>query len=302
MIGKTTGYNQIPLGVPEFGNVPEDKMAQIAKLATNRTVPANTVLVRQNEPGDSFYIIISGQVRVYRKSKATGEIELSILGPGESFGEMALLTDQPRSAYVETIEETNLTVLTKDQFNKVLHDYPDISIQFVKQLSTWLQKDELRLEEETKRRAPSLSLTDFAIIFIISLFCGIIFNQVNPNGIKLFPKSLPDRESYMIDAESIKNDYDTGSVLFIDARPTNFYDENHVKGAVNLPDALFDIMYVMLMQQIDDAEKVIVYGRTISSRYDEKVVEKLSLYGYKNIKILKNGLSAWQKKGYPTEP
>ena len=58
----------------------------------------------------------------------------------------------------------------------------------------------------------------------------------------------------------------------------------------------------MELAQLDKEKQIIVYGRTISSRYNEQVAGKLRLRGHKNVSILAGSLSAWKKKGYPVEP
>jgi rhodanese-related sulfurtransferase len=92
-----------------------------------------------------------------------------------------------------------------------------------------------------------------------------------------------------------------GETLFVDAMPSNFYDKEHIPEAVNLPLAIFDIMYMMALSQEDKEKEIIVYGRTISKRYDEQLAAKLALRGHKNVRVLEGGLSAWKKKGYPVE-
>jgi len=69
-----------------------------------------------------------------------------------------------------------------------------------------------------------------------------------------------------------------------------------------MPYALFDIMYLMFTPRINNAKQVIVYGRTISRRYDELVFRKLMLNGHQNIKIMKGGMRAWDKARLPLEP
>ena len=73
-------------------------------------------------------------------------MDLSIKGPGETFGEMALLTGESRTADVEALQETHLMVLTKDHFDRLMRDFPDIHRAFVKEMRRWLLKDEKRLE------------------------------------------------------------------------------------------------------------------------------------------------------------
>ena len=285
-----------------FGDISEEKMQEIVRIAEKRIVPAGTLLFKQDEAGDRFYLIRRGRVRVYKTLEDGSQMELSVMTSGESFGEMALLTGEPRSANVETVEETHLTVLTKEQFDRVVHDYPGISLRFVRQISSWLKKDEMRLEEEAKQRGPSLSWVDFLVIAIISLFCGIVFNQVNPNGLKLFPKRLSDRASFMIDPGAVQTKFKDETLLFLDARPDAFFKEEHIEDAVNLPYSTFEVMYLVHKDKIDAADRIVVYGRTISSLYDEKVAERLDSYWYKNVSILSGGLNAWKEKGYPTAP
>ena len=93
-----------------------------------------------------------------------------------------------------------------------------------------------------------------------------------------------------------------GAARFVDAMPSNFYEEQHIPDAVNIPFSLFDIMYLMGLSDADRHEKIIVYGRTISKTYDIQLANKLYLRGHKNIQILKGGLSAWKKQGYAVVP
>jgi len=287
-----------------FANMPEEMLLELAKIAQEKVVPARTIIFRQGDPGDSFYIINSGEVTVFRKGKEGVETELARLGTGESFGEMALLTGEPRSGYVEAIEETRLTVISKDQFDRILKDYPLVSRNLVKQLSGRLLKDDLRLEKETERRlrVPALSWFDLLAILSLSLLFGIIFNLSNPNGIKLVPKSWSGEAVSTVSLSEAMRKYTEGNTLFVDARPSNFFEQRHIKGAINFPLALFDIIYMMELSEADREKEIILYGKTISRLYDEQVARKLILRGHKNTRVLSDGLSSWVKSGYPVEP
>lgn len=70
-------------------------------------------------------------------------------------------------------------------------------------------------------------------------------------------------------------------------------------GALNLPLAIFDFMYDMKLGKTDKTKEIVVYGRTISKQYDEEVAFKLVTRGFKNVRILKDGLSDWKKNHYP---
>ena len=287
-----------------FRDMPVEMLDEISRVVEDRVVPAHSLVFKRGDPGDSFWVILSGKVRVFRSDDQGVEITLSELGPGQSFGEVALLTGEARSASVEALEETQALVLTKAQFEQVLKSHPEVSLTFIKQLSGWLKRDEQALETEARRMAtpPQMSWFDFVLLIGVSILFALVFNQSNPNGIPLFQK-LPSKEAIpSITLPAAVEEYKQGEAVFVDAMPANFYDKRHIKGAVNMPLALFDIVYLMTFDEEDKTKKIIVYGRTISKLYDLEVANKLALRGYKNTRVLEGRLSDWEKKGYPVEP
>jgi CRP-like cAMP-binding protein len=287
-----------------FADIPEETLRELSEIAQDRVVPAHTIIFRQGDPGDSFYIINAGRVRVFRKGKKDLKTELIQLGPGEFFGEMALLGGRPRSAYVEAMEETHLIVINKDQFDRILNDYPSVSIGLVKEMSSWLLRDDLKLESETERRfrVPRLSCFDLFIILSLSLLFGMVFNLSNPNGVRVIPQFLTTEVISTVSAAEAISKYVDGKALFVDARPSSVFEQQRIKDAINLPLALFDVIYMMELSEVDGEKEIILYGRTISRLYDEQVARKLILRGHKNTKVLEGGLSEWKKSGYPVEP
>jgi rhodanese-related sulfurtransferase len=287
-----------------FGELPKEKWEELTHAVEKLTVAPRRMIFRQGDPGDCFYIITSGKVRVFRKDKDGLETQLSVLGAGESFGEMALLTGEARSANVETLEETGFMVLSKEQFERILKDYPNLSLAFVKQMSGWLLRDERVIEKEAQQqyRAPRMSWFDFVLIIGVSLILMYVFNQSNPNGIPLFPK-LPDKSAFtLIAPAAAMEEMKKGQTIVIDAGPANFYDQKHIKGAINMPLALFDIVYMMTFSGEEEKEKkIIVYGGTISKHYDYELASILVNRGHKDVRILEGGLTAWEKKGLPLE-
>ena len=286
-----------------FAQISQDKLLEIAGTAEEKIAPANTIIFRQGDLGDSLYIINTGRVRVYRKSDEGVEVELAQLGPKQSFGEMALLTGQPRSAYVEALEETHLTVLRKDQFDRILGEHPHISSNFIKLLSSWLVRDELRLQQEAERRAqvPNLRLLDLVVILGLSLLFGLVFNLSNPNGIKLIPQFWADETVPQITLQVARSKHAEGNTLFIDARPPNFFQQERIKGSINIPPSFFDFLYTLELGEVDKEKEIVLYGRTISRLYDEQVARKLILLEHNNTKILQGGLDTWKRQAYPVE-
>jgi len=176
---------------PVLKNLPQEIKDEIAKIAEEISFSAGESVFSQGDPGDRFFMIKTGSLRVFRKTKEKIETELAVLGPGDSFGEMALLTGAPRSANVAAISDACLITLSKEQFDTILKNYPEVSLTLIKQMSSWLVENDMMLEQELsiQYRQPKLSIVDFIFITVLSFFCAIVFNQSNPNGIKLFPKT-----------------------------------------------------------------------------------------------------------------
>ncbi|MFN3190328.1 MAG: ATP-binding cassette domain-containing protein [Aureliella sp.] len=91
-------------------------LAQMADNLESETFEADQRIIRQGDPGDKFYLIRKGSVAVSR-----GQDErLATLKEGDFFGEMALLTGEPRNAHVDTLEETTLYSMSQEQFQKAI--------------------------------------------------------------------------------------------------------------------------------------------------------------------------------------
>jgi rhodanese-related sulfurtransferase len=136
----------------------------------------------------------------------------------------------------------------------------------------------------------------------VSVLFALVFNQTNPNGIPLFQK-VPSKEAVSaVSLSEAAEEHKKGETVFVDAMPANFYEKEHIRGAVNIPLPLFDIMYMMTFGDEEKNKKIIVYGRTISKLYDVEVANKLVLRGYKSARVLDGGLGDWKKKGHPVEP
>jgi rhodanese-related sulfurtransferase len=312
-----------------FKILPEEQLAEIAKVVQDKVVPANTIIYRQGDPGDSFYIIHSGRIRVFLSGEGGVETELNRMGPGDCFGEIALLRDQPRTADVETLEETRLYFLTREEFERVLKEHPDVFRSFFRHISELLMREDRRIQEETEHeyRATRLSLFDFVFIGVVILLFALIYNLSNPRKISVWPKFYDAEEIAKVNISEAKKKFDEGMTLFVDARPSSFYDQRHIKGALSLPLPDFDFIYMYMSDEDvtkeyieDKTREIIVYGRSVSALYDEAVARKLMNNGHENVKILEgyrgirisntefqlrpltwSAFSKWERDGYPVE-
>ncbi len=284
-----------------FRDLPPEELDELARTVQSRVARPNEIIFKEGDPPDAFYIIGSGRVRIFVSHKDRIEREFSVRGPGEHFGEVALLTGDTRTANAESLVETQLVVFSKEQFDSLLRDYPDLSRNFVREMRGWLLKDQEIIEEEADAviRASRVFWFDFVLVIGVSVLLAITFNFSNPYGIPLVPERPEAVAS--ISASAAMEDYRQGQTLIVDAMPNNFYRERHIKGAVNMPMALFDIVYLMSFSEEEKDKKIVVYGNTISRPYDLEIADKLLLRGYTDVKVLDGGLQAWEANGYPVE-
>ena len=283
-------------------DLPPTELEELSRTLGSRVVMPKELVFREGDPADAFYIIGSGQVRVFVRHESKTERELSVCGPGEHFGEAALLAGAARTANVESIGETRLVVVPRERFDRLLLDYPELSRKFVREMRGWHLKDREIIEKAGLALSASrVSMLDFLIVVGVSILLAITFNISNPYGLPLIPER-PEVESIpSISAASAMQDYRAGKTIIVDAMPNNFYRKRHVKGAVNMPMSLFDIVYLMKFSEEDKARKIVVYGKTISRPYDLEIAGKLLLRGYSDVRVMDGGLKAWEADGYPVE-
>ena len=161
-----------------FRDLPKDTLDAATSVVRTLVVPPHTIIFREGDPGDSLYIISKGKVRIFRKDSSGMEIDLATLGPGNTFGEMALLSGETRSAGVEVLEEAHLVALAKDDFDRILRDFPGTAKIFFREMRRRLLTDEKRLEVEAVEayKASRVSWFDFVVVVGVSILLAMIFN------------------------------------------------------------------------------------------------------------------------------
>ena len=207
-------------------------------------------------------------------------------------------------ASAKTLEETRLIVIPSDWFKPIMRKNSAVMASVCKGVSLCLHQAGSTLECDADRqfRAPRLKWVDYLLIVGLSVVCALVFNRSNFKGIPIVPESSLDEAVSFENPSTAFDKLKKHETLFVDARPYSFYEQEHIAGAVSLPVAIFGFMYDMSIGQTDKSKEIIVYGRTISRRHDEEVASNLVARGHKNVKILKGGLDAWEKKHYPVEP
>lgn len=135
-----------------FQDMPAAAMEAIARVAVMRRVARNAVVVHAGDRTDSVYLIASGQLRVLVSNAEGREMILSTLGPGELFGEMGMLDENPRSATVIALTPCHLVVITKADFRRCLQDNAEVT--------RYLMRNLVQRLREADRKIESLALMD----------------------------------------------------------------------------------------------------------------------------------------------
>lgn len=104
-----------------------------------KVVPKGSILFNDGDSGTQMYVIHSGRVKISKKIGDT-EKTLAILPPGEFFGEMAILNNEPRTATAEVVEDSELLIIDTDTFESMIKGNAEIAVRMIKKLSDRLRE------------------------------------------------------------------------------------------------------------------------------------------------------------------
>jgi CRP/FNR family transcriptional regulator, cyclic AMP receptor protein len=126
--------------VPIFSELDDAHLEELSRLTTRRHLDKDAVVFFENDPGDSMFMVQSGRIRVTILGDDGREVILSMMGPGEFFGELALLDDEPRSATAIATEATELLCLARLDFEGLLRDNSSIMAALIRVLASRLRR------------------------------------------------------------------------------------------------------------------------------------------------------------------
>ncbi len=270
-------------------------------------VPSGTCIVKQGEAPNHFYVIKSGKLRVFRETADGIRTHLTELGPGDYFGEVALVTGQPRTASVESMEESHLLQITKEEFDSVLDHNPQLARHIIQQLANWLVTGDRRLEQEVVHQVKlrQVSWFDYLLTLGLSIVFALVFNIYNDNQIPLIQGWGEHDAVAEVPPNQALEAHRQGQALFVDARKNSFYEQRHIKGALNLPVVFFELMYPMFQFSLTQMEAatdkpLIVYGGVTSRRFDLELARLLKDKGFDRVAVLGGNYQAWPRT-FPVE-
>jgi CRP-like cAMP-binding protein len=122
-----------------FEGLPDDVLQALAQKITHQKLSADSVLFHRGDAGDALYIIDEGEVKIVRENEQGGEVVLNRCGPGETIGEMSLFDQEPRSASIVAVTDSEVLELKREAFFELLDQRPDVSLILLQSLSSRLR-------------------------------------------------------------------------------------------------------------------------------------------------------------------
>jgi CRP/FNR family transcriptional regulator, cyclic AMP receptor protein len=121
---------------PLFSGCSKSELRALARTADELDLRQGTAITREGRPGREFFVLISGTADVTKKGESVAQ-----LGPGDWFGEIALLTDSPRTATVTATSPVDVLVITERRFRDVVETMPSIALKILSTVSQRLAHD-----------------------------------------------------------------------------------------------------------------------------------------------------------------
>jgi CRP-like cAMP-binding protein len=141
--------------VPLFSELATGELDRISRVAVPRSFPAGVRVFHEGDRSDACYLVRSGDLRVTREHPDGRAIALATLGPGDLFGELAMLDGEARSASVETLSDVELLALPAADVRRLLAEHPEISVKLIAALTRRLRETNERVARQSFQTVPS---------------------------------------------------------------------------------------------------------------------------------------------------
>ena len=157
--------------VPLFRGLSDVELGALAELMQVRKFPRDCMVIWAEDKGDTLFVMHTGRVKVSVNAADGREVILSVLGPGEFFGDMSLLDDRPRSANVITLEGSEVLAIRRSDFLQALEQYPSIAVHLMVSLA-------LRLRRADRQ------IASLALLGITDRICGVLLALAEEQGVE----------------------------------------------------------------------------------------------------------------------
>lgn len=164
-------------GVELFSSLSNEQLDVIAQVALEKTYSKEeTIILEDDDSYQAFFLIASGEVKVYMTGTDGRETILALLGKGDFFGEMSLLDGEPRSASVRSVVSANLLIIRREDFLQQIAKFPDLAMSLLMELSRRLRK-------------ANKQIGSLALLTVYGRVAGTLLNLMEERGVRIHTDS-----------------------------------------------------------------------------------------------------------------
>ncbi len=138
-----------------FGGLPPDHLDEIVNIAVTKNYKRGETIFFEGDPGDGFYMVASGKVKIFKTSFSGKEQILHIFGKGEPFGEVPVFHDQPFPANATALEKTSLVFFPRKRFVELVYSMPALVMNMLAVLSMRLRRFATQIENLSLKEVPA---------------------------------------------------------------------------------------------------------------------------------------------------
>ncbi len=142
-------------GVPLFTGLSETERDALGRDFVRRLYRPGELIFQQDDPGQVLYLVETGQVRIFVEGENGQETSVTFCGPGDVFGELAVIDEDPRSASAVAVKDTALLTLGRDRFREHLRRSPQLALNFMRALSVRVRYNTQQMTSLTQLDVPA---------------------------------------------------------------------------------------------------------------------------------------------------
>ncbi len=148
-------FFQIVANVPLFSGLSKDDLEKIEQIAVEKDFNRNEIIFSEGDPGNGFYVVVSGQVKIYKISLDGKEKILHIFGPGEPFGEVPVFTGKAFPANALALSKCRMAFFPKEAFVELIAQNPSLALGMLGVLSMRLREFTVQIEHLALKEVPA---------------------------------------------------------------------------------------------------------------------------------------------------
>ena len=138
-----------------FGGMSAEHLDEIEKISVAKDFGRGETIFFEGDPGNGFYMVATGRVKIYKTSPSGKEQILHIFGPGEPFGEVPVFHGQPFPANATVLEKTSLIFFPREAFVELVHTMPSLVMNMLAVLSMRLRRFAAQIENLSLKEVPA---------------------------------------------------------------------------------------------------------------------------------------------------